>query len=352
MERADHKASGAAHFGGLRVAVVVLPKDAVVFLVDADGAFDFPRRAVGLDGNVIQVVDFANAVAAKRQRVHAVADAGFAGVQNMLPAMHRIGIAVGHHHVRQRGAMQNRAQGAVVSIANVMQHEAAVRVNGEAKLPVLPRDGIAVHLEAHAFRLGDAERLQRLAQARLTGGVVAARLRRQRPIAVVLQMRDLAGGEIHMGDQPLHGTRIAVVRLVLAHEGDAAMGAMARRQAGMGVAAGRPRVYLHQIERLYAAPSHRRLPAWVFLGDADGSHYVGETDGRLPFDDAFDGNAARRKIDQRIEAAVWVIAGRIVVADQPQSAWGIRFIRRRCVLRRIHKRHRAESRALAHMGLH
>ena len=260
----------------------------------------------------------------------------------MLPAVHRIRVAVGHHHVRQRGAVQDAPIFTAVPVGNLVQHQAVHRVNTYPERPVLPRDGVAFHHEARPFGLADGQRLRRRAQRRLAGGVVAPVFRRQGRRAVILQVRHAPGGEVHMRDEPLHRTGVAVVRLVFAHEGDGAVRAVAFRNARMPIAAGRPRIDLHMLEAVHAALSHGRLPAGIRLGDAHRFHHVGETDGRLPCGDAVNPHFASDQIHHGIESAIRRL--RVVVADQPHPARrrlaGLPRLQQR--FRRLRQRHRGK----------
>ena len=310
-----------------------------------------PRRAVRFHRHMVEIADFAQTIAAECQRVHAIADARLAGVQHVLPAMHGVGVAVGHNHVRQCGAMQNRPTLIAVPIGHLVQHQPVRRMHGDAEVPVLPFDSVASQGEAHAFRLLDGERLGGFPQRRLAGGVIAAVLWRQRHDAVILQMRHAPGGEVHMRDQPLNRAGVAVVRLVLAHETDGAMGAVARRNARVSVAAGGPRVYLHVLEVVDAASPHRRLPAGVRLGDSHRLHHVGEADGRLASVDAAHVHRRGSDVHRGVETAVWRV--RVVVAEETQTPGNVVARRERPQRRlgRFLQRHRAERRLGADVRL-
>ena len=102
-EERDHQAALAAHFPGVGEQVRVLPDDAEVLLVHADGVADRLRVAevVGDDG--VGVVDVAEAVATQLERVGVAGEHVLAAVEVVLPVPHRRRVGVGHHHLRDAG---------------------------------------------------------------------------------------------------------------------------------------------------------------------------------------------------------------------------------------------------------
>ena len=87
----------------------MLPEDAVILLVHADGVLDGQRLAAAVAQVGVEIVDQAEAVAAQLQAVGAHAHAVFADVEGVLAALGRARIAVGDDHFRQRGAIEDRA---------------------------------------------------------------------------------------------------------------------------------------------------------------------------------------------------------------------------------------------------
>ena len=74
-----------SHLGCVRqTAVGVLPADAMVLLVHADGVFDRERFTSAGGEVAVEVLDDAQAVAAQRERVGAVAHAVLARVERVL----------------------------------------------------------------------------------------------------------------------------------------------------------------------------------------------------------------------------------------------------------------------------
>ena len=182
--------------------------------------------------------------------------------------------------------MQDRAHPVAIAVAELVQNQPVGWVHRDPELPVLPRDGVAVDVESHALGLGDGQGLRRIAEFRLARRIVSAGFGRQRDVAVVFQVGDSTRGQIHVRDQALHGTRIAVVRPVLPNEADATVGSVAGRDVRVRVAARRPGIDLDVLEVLDAAPSHGRLPVRILLCDPDRVDHVGEADGCLSLGDA------------------------------------------------------------------
>jgi hypothetical protein len=143
----------APDLGAAAHQVVVLPADADVLLVEADGVGHGPGRAllVGQDG--VQVPDLAQAVAAVRERVGEAAEAPLADVERVLPAVPGRRVAVGDHHLADRRPPQDRP----FPVGHIPQHDSLERVEAHVERPALPPDLVAVDREAHAVGLGDDE---------------------------------------------------------------------------------------------------------------------------------------------------------------------------------------------------
>ena len=107
-------------------------------------------RGVGDDG--VEVDDLAQAVAAARERRGGDADAVLAAVEGVLPVVARARIAVGHDHLGERRAVEDRAQPAAVVVGEPVEHEALARREADVHLPALPRQHAAVEREARARR--------------------------------------------------------------------------------------------------------------------------------------------------------------------------------------------------------
>ena len=106
-ERADHQTSRASDFRGCGQQVPMLPQHAVIFFVHADGVFDGIDGTVGQQRGHIKIMDFAQTVAAQGERIGQIAHTRLAGIKHMLPGVHGVAVAIGNHHVRQRGPIQN-----------------------------------------------------------------------------------------------------------------------------------------------------------------------------------------------------------------------------------------------------
>ena len=138
-ERRDHEPPRAAHLARAVAPLDVAPEHADVLLVDADRVRDRHRLAGGVGDDGVEVDDLAEAVAAARERRGGDADAVLAAVEGVLPVVARARIAVGHDHLGERGAVQDRAQPPAVLVADLVEHEALARREADVHLPALPR---------------------------------------------------------------------------------------------------------------------------------------------------------------------------------------------------------------------
>ena len=93
-EERDDEAARAAHLEGVVAELVVLPEDAVVLLMHADGVLHHHGLAEIVGGRHVEIVDVAEAVAAELERVGELAEPVFAGVECALPEVvgGRVGI--------------------------------------------------------------------------------------------------------------------------------------------------------------------------------------------------------------------------------------------------------------------
>mmetsp|Transcript_59805 Transcript_59805/g.160271 ORF Transcript_59805/g.160271 Transcript_59805/m.160271 type:complete len:632 (+) Transcript_59805:306-2201(+) len=154
----DHQSASTAH---LRCAthVRVLPENAVVLLVDANGIPDAPALALRGGNPGIEVGDRALAVAAKLQLVCVDAEADLAQVENVLAGVRRLRAAVRHHHLRDASAVAHGAAG----VADVTEDEALAEVEADVQLPLVPVQHPVVEGEGGALRLGDHQGLEGVA---------------------------------------------------------------------------------------------------------------------------------------------------------------------------------------------
>jgi hypothetical protein len=101
LARADSMSASA------RSEVAVLPQDAGVLLVDADGVFDDDRLAVVARIDAIDVVNGAQAVAAELQRVGQHAHAVLSDIKGKLARMRVLGCAIWHNHFCHRHSVKD-----------------------------------------------------------------------------------------------------------------------------------------------------------------------------------------------------------------------------------------------------
>ncbi len=217
----NDEAAGAAYFWCVgQAAVGVLPEDAEVFFMDADGIGDGECAAAAVGHVRVKVLNVAEAVAAEAEAVGAHAHAVFADVEGVLADLLRLRVAVGDDHLGERGAVEDGPLFALIGVANVVEGEAFAGVEADDDIPLLPGDTVAVHGEAGAFGLGDDERLDVGALVWNSVGGVVARLRWERPLAVFLDANHFHQIEIDNGADAFDGAGVAVVGCVGAEEAE------------------------------------------------------------------------------------------------------------------------------------
>src|SRR5262249_32524021 len=104
----DHQAARTTYFGLVRQpAVGVLPEDAEILFVHADGVLDRQRLAPAGAEVAVEILDQAQAIAAQLPAVGAHAKAIFSRVNGILARLLRRGVTVGNHHFREGGAIED-----------------------------------------------------------------------------------------------------------------------------------------------------------------------------------------------------------------------------------------------------
>ena len=106
-DEADHQPSAAPDLVRTAEEVDVLPPDARVFLVQADGVLDDLRFALLGREHRVEVVDLAEAVTAEGERLGHAPEPPLARVERVLPALLLARVAVGDDHFRDRCAVQD-----------------------------------------------------------------------------------------------------------------------------------------------------------------------------------------------------------------------------------------------------
>ena len=157
-DRRDDQPALPPNLGVVFDEVPVLPEDREVLLVQADALLDDERFAEVVVRDDVEVLDHAKAVAAELERVDAATDAEVAEVEGALPEVRRVGVAVGHDHLRERRAVDDRPDGRRRSSHSIVCRTRPSRgVERPAEPPVLPADLVAVDGEARPVRLGDLD---------------------------------------------------------------------------------------------------------------------------------------------------------------------------------------------------
>ena len=218
-DAADHHAAHAADFGVAGAEVGMLPGDAVVLFVQADGVLHRDRVAVVVVDDAVQVDDLAEAVAAEFQGVGEQADAVLPLVEDQLAVVGRARVAVGDEHLGQARAVDDRAAGVV----DLVQDQALARGEADPQVPLLPFEVVVLDGEAGALVLDDVERLDvgsgavgevgDVVRVGDRGGGVVAGLLRDRDDAVVLDLDDGERVQVDERAHVLDRVGVAVVAL-------------------------------------------------------------------------------------------------------------------------------------------
>ena len=192
----------------------MLPENPVVFLMNADGIRNGQRAPAAIAQVRVQVRDVAQAVAPQLQAVGAHPHAVFAHVERILARLRGARIAVRHHHLCKRAAVQNAAISPAIAVTNMVDRQSLAPVKADEELPILPAHLTAFQRKACAFRLPDRERLNTRSQSTHTVRGVVARLRRQRPFAIFFDANHLHRVQIHHRPDAFDRTRITVIRRI------------------------------------------------------------------------------------------------------------------------------------------
>ncbi len=278
-DEAHDQTARAAGLVGAALQVVVLPEDPVVLLVHADRVLDGVRVALLGGEHRVEVVDDTEAVAAQLQRVGHATEAPLAGVEGVLPSVHRAGVAVGDDHLGDRRAVQHRPHAVAVVVRHRVQDEALVRIEADPERPLRPAHVVPVDLEARAVGLHDLERLQVVAQRSDGVGQVVPAVLRHRHHAEVDDLEHRARAGVEEREDALDRLRVPVVGRLGAEVGDAAADAAAILVRRVERSRG-PRVDLHLVEVFDAATPHRRLPVGILLDADDGGERLTEQERR------------------------------------------------------------------------
>ena len=246
----------------------------MVLLVEADRVLDRVRLALFGRQHRVEVVDDAGTVAPVLQRVRHATEPPLAGVERVLPPVHRARVPVGHDHLAHRRPIEHGpddarcrcrpVSGVGIVVCDGVQHQALVGIEADTERPPLPAHEVPVDVEARAVGLRDLDRLQVVAHRSDIGREVRTPFRRHRDHAEVDHLEHLTGTLVEEGDHVLDRARVPVVGLRLALIGDAAADAAAFLVLDAERARG-PRVDLHEVEVVDAPPPHRRLPLGVLL---------------------------------------------------------------------------------------
>src|ERR1700722_13993562 len=291
-DTADHHPAHAADFGVAGAEVGMLPGDAMVLFVQADGVLHRERVAVVVVDDAVQVDDLAQAVAPELQRVGEQADAVLPLVEDQLAVVGQARVAVGDEHLAEGGTVDDRPAGVV----DLVQDQALAGGEADPQVPLLPFQVVVPDGEAGALVLDDVEWLDvgsgavrevgDVVRVGDRGGGVVAGLLRDRDDAFVLDRHDGKRVEVDERADVLDRVGVAVVARAFTDPGEGRdETAVGRADAGFDVGR-RPRVDHAQVEVGYAALAHGVLPARVVADDVLGGEELLEHHARLHAGDA------------------------------------------------------------------
>ena len=244
-DEGDHQASGAAHLGLASAPVGVLPEDAEVLLVQADGVGNLDGFTTAVVQHSVEVVDLAQAVTAQRERVGQRPDACLADVEGVLAVVFLLGVSVRHHQLGQRGSVDDGTFPSLVLVTDAVEHETLTAGVAHPEAPFLPGNQIPVDVEARSFGLHHVQRLKVGAELlhELLG--VVSVVGRQGDHAVVLNPQHLHRIQVNDCYDPLDGACVAVV-IGAGLEPASGKGEPDTLFLGNAVIASRPGVHHHQ----------------------------------------------------------------------------------------------------------
>ena len=268
----------------------MLPENAEVLLVQADGVLENDGFAASVRHDRVEIADLAEAIAAELETIGERSHAVLALVERILPPVRRRGIAVRDDHLRERRAVQDRPDATAVLVADGVKDETLTGSEADPQSPLLPRELVARELEARTVGLRDVELAEIGARARgnvrnvpwigeRRGSVVAV-VGRQRNGAVVLHLDHFHPIQVDERDEAFDRAGVAVVVLFGADPGQRPH-EPAGRVVGLTVVTGRPRVDHRQREVGHAALLHGGLPLRIPLHHPLALEELVERDRRL-----------------------------------------------------------------------
>ncbi|KAJ8576107.1 hypothetical protein ON010_g3104 [Phytophthora cinnamomi] len=213
-EERDDKTALATHRTRIGEHIRMLPERTKVLFVDADGVLEQHGFAEVVHHGGVEVLDLAEAVTPEHEAVDQAPELVLARVEVVLPLVGGLRFAVGHHHLGDGGAVEDRALGAAVVERDVVQREALSSVEADADLPVLPVEHVVLDREARAFGLRDPQWLHvRAHRARQLRVQVVARFDRDVVVARVDEANDSLVSKVDMGHNAVdrmceHGVRV------------------------------------------------------------------------------------------------------------------------------------------------
>lgn len=193
---------------GTAITVIsVLHQDTVILFVHTDGVGDKERLTGMVVEGGIKVVDGTETITAQSKRVGTETQTVLSDIESVLAVVRSVGIGVGNNHLREGNTVEERTLLGTVLVADVVENKTLTVVHGDAQVPLLPVNFIALHSERDTLRLLDDDGLDILAV------VVFSNEFRQE---VVLLERDGGASELGIsGSDAFNGDNLHLTKIYL-----------------------------------------------------------------------------------------------------------------------------------------
>mmetsp|Transcript_11676 Transcript_11676/g.36417 ORF Transcript_11676/g.36417 Transcript_11676/m.36417 type:complete len:366 (-) Transcript_11676:124-1221(-) len=189
----------------------MLPQQAVILLMDADGVANELGVAARRVHPGVQVLDGALAVAAQLELVGIAAEACLADVEDVLPGVRALRAPVGNDHLGDAGAVADQA----AVEADVAQDGPLPEAEADVQLPLVPLEQAVLQREGHALGLRDHQGLEGEAPKKLLVLLcsVVYRVLGHGRHETVNDLHDCAGEPVIDDVEALHWVCVVVIRL-------------------------------------------------------------------------------------------------------------------------------------------
>jgi hypothetical protein len=119
----------------------------MVFFVKTDSVGDYKRSTTVIVEDSIEIVNSTKAVATKGQRVGAQTETIFTDIEGVLSEVRSAGFGVRDNHLGKGHTIEKGSAFISVLVVDIVEDQTFAVVEGDTKVPFLPVDFIAIHLE-------------------------------------------------------------------------------------------------------------------------------------------------------------------------------------------------------------